>query len=180
MSLKSRFFSILTVAIAAIAFATAAIAQDPTPAPQDGVKQRGKGGKMHRGGQEGSLRDGKFGHRGGGFGLRGITLTDAQKEQIKAIRQANKPDASVMAEMKAIRDARKAGTPITQEQKDQMKAIREQMRTKREGVRQQIMNVLTAEQKAQIETRKQEMKQRRQEFRQRRQAKPVADPAKIG
>ncbi|HVF46927.1 MAG TPA: Spy/CpxP family protein refolding chaperone [Pyrinomonadaceae bacterium] len=178
MSLKSRFFSILTVAIAAVAFATAAMAQDTTtPTTKDGVKKRDKGG-MNRGGRHEGMRGRKFGQRGGGFGLRGITLTDAQKDQIKAIRQANKPDASVVAELKAIRDARKAGTAITPEQKARMKAVREQMRTKSEGVRQQILNVLTAEQKTQIEQRKQEMKQRRPE-RQRRQARPGANPTKI-
>ncbi|HMS10235.1 MAG TPA: Spy/CpxP family protein refolding chaperone, partial [Pyrinomonadaceae bacterium] len=47
----------------------------------DGKKRWGKGGmhKMHRGG------------RGMGMQLRGLDLTDAQKEQVKAIREASKP-----------------------------------------------------------------------------------------
>lgn len=177
MSLKTRFFSFLTVAIGIVALSTFTLgqeAQTTTPSADKAEKRmklKGEGrkaGKRKFGGEGHGRRGGKFG------GLRGVNLTDAQKEQIRVIRESNKPDASVMQELKAIRDARKAGTAITPEQTERVKALREQSRARRESVRQQILTVLTAEQKAQIEQKKQEMKQRREEWKQKRQNKKTA------
>jgi Spy/CpxP family protein refolding chaperone len=106
--------------------------------------------------------------------LHDINLTDAQKEQIHKIMQANKPDDATMNELRAIHEARMAGTEITPEQKERLEALREQGREKAKSVHEQIMGLLTAEQKAQIESRKQEMKQRFEEHRQKRQQKPAA------
>lgn len=178
MSLKTRFFSILTVAIAVAAFSTLTLAQDSkTTTPEQGVQKPDKAdrkGRMHDGmGKD--KRGEKFGRHGGGFHvLRGIELTDAQKGQIKAIRESNKPDAATIAELKAIHEARKAGTEITPEQKDRMKVLREQSRAKAKSVHEQIQGILTADQKAQIEAKKAEMKQRFDEHRQKRQQKPDA------
>jgi protein CpxP len=168
MSSKFRFLSIFTLAVAI--FATGAFAQDkPATATDDKAEKAQKMGK--RGfGKRGFGKFGRRGHHGGMFRMmHGLNLTDAQKEQIKAIRQANKPDESVMTELKAIREARKAGTELTADQKARVKAIREQMQANRKLVHEQIQNVLTAEQKALIEQRKQEMKTRKEQFKQNRE-----------
>ena len=173
MSSKFRFLSIFTLAVAI--FATGAVAQDkPAAAGDDKAEkgqQMGKHGFGHRGfgkrgfGKRGFGQFGRGGHRGGMFRMmHGLNLTDAQKEQIKSIRQANKPSESVMAELKAIREARKAGTELTAEQKARITEIREQRIANRKLVHQQMLNVLTAEQKNLIELRKQEMKARREQF----------------
>jgi periplasmic protein CpxP/Spy len=162
MSSKFRFLSIFTLALAI--FTTGAIAQDK-PAATTGEKAE-KAHKMgkHGHGQRGFGKRG-FGRRGGMFRMmHGLNLSDAQKEQIKGIRQANKPSESVIAELKAIREARKAGTELTAEQKARLTEIREQRIASRKLVHQQIMNVLTAEQKSLVELRKQEMKARREQF----------------
>jgi len=137
-------------------FAGAAFGQDATTTPkQDNVQKGEKFG--HRGGPEGF----RGGMRGGPMGmLRGIDLTDAQKEQIRTILESNKPDQAAMEQMKAIHEARKNGTELTAEQKEQLQATREAQRAKMESVHQQIMNVLTAEQKQQLEQRRKEREER--------------------
>ena len=170
MALRSKFFTLFTLVFAVTAFSVFTSAQETTPAPKEGDK---KVEKLER---KGFGRHGGFGRMGGKFGGRmgrmggmlGITLTDAQKEQIKAIHEANKPSQETIDQMKAFMEARRAGT-LTDAQKEQMKQFREARRTKMESVHAQVLAVLTPEQKAQIETRKAEMRQRMEERRLRMQ-----------
>jgi len=162
MSLKNRLFAGIFVVSA---FAVAGSAQETKEVPKEGAvkaerKARGVEGREMRG-------KGRHGDRMG-HGIRGIDLTDAQREQIKKIREGNKPDAAVFEEMKTIMTARRAGTATT-EQEARLQTLKAQRKEKAQAVRAQIQAVLTPEQKAQIEQRKQEMKQRMQERRQQRQ-----------
>lgn len=182
MSLK-RVLSVLALTVAA--FSAVSFAQETKPeAPKTDTSKKTrpegrpgdgnfKGGRMGR-------HDGKFGRHAGRFGgLRGVTLTDAQKEQVRSIREANRPDAALMQELRTIHESRKAGSDLTAEQKARVTAIRDQMRSRAQATHDQIRNLLTAEQKAEIEKFKAERKQRmdqfrlkREEFRKNRQ-KPV-------
>jgi Spy/CpxP family protein refolding chaperone len=167
MALKTRFFSILTVGISIAALSSFAMAQSDqgTTAPAkpsfEGKDRRGKVRGMKAG------RSGEFG-RGIGF-LHGLNLTDAQKAQIKSIHQANKPDGSLRQELKAMREARRNGGTISDEQKARLQAIRQQQASKAKQVRDQILAVLTPEQRAQLDQRRQQMEQRRDQFRQKRE-----------
>jgi Spy/CpxP family protein refolding chaperone len=169
MSLK-RIISLLALSILTAAFSAVSFGQETKPdAPKADttrkMRHEGRGGdRLGKG-----MRGGHFGRRGGFGGLRGITLTDAQKEQIRAIRQANKPDTALMQELRTIRQSRKSGTDLTAEQKARVTAIRDQMRVKAQAMHDQIQNVLTAEQKAEIEKFRAERKQRMEQFRERRQ-----------
>ena len=174
MALRKKLFTTTTLAVALGAFGVFASAQTTETPAADGTKiEKGdrKGGKFgKRGGKRGGMRHGGgHGMRGGMGMLRGIELTDAQKEQIKSIREANKPSEETMALMKSIRETRKAGGTVTEDQKAQLKALRETQKSKMEGVHQQILGVLTAEQKTQLEAKKAEGAKRREEFRQKRQ-----------
>lgn len=175
MSLKTRFISILTAAISIAAFSTFAFAQDDKAATTiDGAQKRVKGDrKGHHEGRGKGMRHGRAGRHGGFQGLRGLELTDAQKEQVRAIRESNKPDAAVMEEMRAVRESRKAGTELTAAQKERLSALREQFATKRKAMHEQILGVLTAEQRTQLETRKTEMKQRHEQMKQRFQERKL-------
>ena len=167
MSFKGRFLSVLTLAIAFAAFGTVSFAQQTTT-QDNGVQKQDKEGRQLR--KDG--RRGGFGMRGGhgGFGmLRGIELTDAQKQQIKSIMDSNKPDEAAMTQMRTLRDAKRSGT-LTADQQAQLKAFRDQQRVKMESVHQQILSILTPEQKQQIEQRQQEMKQRREQWKQKKQS----------
>jgi protein CpxP len=186
MSSKFRFISAaaLTIALGGLA---AVSAQEPTT--KDTTVDKQKVEKRERMGRHGGFRSMKGGMhrgmRGPGMmmrGMRGIELTEAQKQQIRTIMESNKPDPAAFDQLKAIREARKAGTELTAEQKDQIKAFREARAAKMKLVHEQILNVLTSEQKQQIEQRKLEMRKRMQEHRELRkagkpvEAKPVAKP----
>lgn len=172
MSLKTKIFSSLTMGFAVVAFSTFASAQTAGETPVDGAKKVEKHDRKGFGKRGGHGRMGR--HRGPGkgmFGFRGIELSDAQKVQMKAIREANKPDAASMELMKSIRETRKAGGTITEDQKAQMKQFRDAQKVKMESVRQQMDAILTPEQKAQIEAKKAERKKRFEERKQFRQNK---------
>ena len=170
MSLKFRFTNFLVLAAAVFAFAGFASAQEAPAATKDDAQTQEKPDRKGFGRHDG-MRGGKFGgHRGfrgmGGFrGLHGIELTDAQKEQMKQIFEANKPSEAEMQEMKALHESRKAGAELTADQKAQIKAMHEARRAKMESVHQQILAILTPEQKAQLETQKAERQKRVQERR---------------
>ena len=163
MSLNKRFFSFLAVATVVAAFSTVSFAQEAkveAPKADTTTKTQADGmRKIMRGAMLGRL--GKRMHD-----LRGLALTDAQKEQLKAILEANKPDKAMFEELRTIRQSRKAGTDLTPEQKARLHAIHDQMRVKAQTVRDQIQNILTVEQKAEIEKRKTEMKGHMEKFRQ--------------
>ena len=182
MAIRSKIFSSLTLVFAIGAFSVFATAQESTTTPQGGTKaEKGdrkfgkRGGKFGRG-----MRDGRHGGRGMRMGsLRGIELTDAQREQIRAIHEANKPNPADFEALKAIREARRNGGTISEEQRAQMKDLRQARKAKMEQVHQQILNVLTPEQRTQLEAQKAEMQKRREEFRQKRQERIQAKPSDV-
>ena len=177
MSLKFKFMSIFASIVVLGSAAVVASAQDPVEPKKDKAVKAEKADK-----QFGKMRG--FGRRGhgkmrGAIGFRGIELTEAQKEQMKQIREANRPDPSVMEELKSFREARRAGN-LTEDQKTRIKAIHDQMRAKSESVRQQVLNVLTPEQKQQIETRREEMRKRMEERRRLRETRSTTSDKKDG
>ena len=169
MSFSSRLF---TGAIAVSAFAFAASAQDQPAKPSGEAKGILKE-KRHDGLR--GAREGRFG-RGAGFELRGINLTDAQKEQIRQIHEANKPNQALLDEMRTLREAARGGS-LTDDQKARMKTLREQAHANMRSVHEQVLAILTAEQKAQMEQnrlqRRQRMDERRQQMQQRRQQRQL-------
>src|SRR5258706_856294 len=159
MSLKNKLFSILTIAVATVAFSVFTFAQDDktTTTTPNAVEKPGREFGKREGGEHRG-----FGERRGGpeMGmLHGINLTDAQKTQIHSILEANKPDQASMEEVHTLAKAKRDGT-ITADQQARLTALRTQAQEKGKAVHEQIEAVLTPEQKAQIEQRKQEMKQR--------------------
>ncbi|MEZ5344568.1 MAG: Spy/CpxP family protein refolding chaperone [Pyrinomonadaceae bacterium] len=121
----------------------------------EGKKEFGKRGHHGKFG-----RGGKRGPRGGmmGMGFRGIDLTDAQKEQLKAIRTANREASKpLMEQMRAnqmeLRKLSEAGTfneaavkALAEKQGD----LHAQMIVSKQKVRAESFAVLTAEQKAKL------------------------------
>jgi periplasmic protein CpxP/Spy len=165
MSFKNKLFSALTMAFALFAFSTFASAQ-ATPKTDSDNTQKQEKREWRRGKRDGM---GKGFRRGGGFmrELRGIELTDAQKEQIRTIMEANRPDQAAMEEFKTLHQAKRDGT-LTAEQQERLKTLRQQAFDKQQAVHSQVLAILTPEQRQQIEQRKAEMQQRRQERRQQR------------
>jgi protein CpxP len=178
MSSKIKFFVVAVLTLAFGVFVGSAAAQDTTTTqkqdnnvqkPEKGERRggfdhrEGPGfGGPRRGGPEGMLRE-----------FRDLNLTDAQKQQIHTILENNKPDQAAMDQMRSLMEARRNGT-LTDDQKQQLKTLREQQGEKMKSVHEQILNVLTPEQKQQLEQKRQEMRQK-WEQRQQQQAAPKTD-----
>ena len=167
MSLKRKIISAVISTFAVMAFTTFVSAQDANKNDQDSTQKQERRERRGFGDKRGFGR----GMRGGRGLMRGfdqLNLTDAQKEQIKGILEANKPDKSAFEALRPLMEAKRNGT-ITADQEAQLKAHREQMKQKHKQVKAQILAVLTAEQKAQLDKLKEEWKQKREERRQMRQ-----------
>lgn len=167
MSLKRKIISAVTSAFAIIAFTTFISAQETnTDTQKDTTQKREWRGKKD--GKRDGMRRGFRGGRGGGM-LRGIELTDAQKEQVRTIMESKKEGfQATREEFRTLKQAKRDGS-ITAEQQTRLDALKTQMKADAKQTHEQIMAILTPEQRDQIEKRKAEMKQRREEFRQKRQ-----------
>ena len=139
----------------AVAMAGTAVAQQPSDSAR-GAKAPG-------------ARRERFEKRGGapeGFLLRGITLTEAQKTQLKTLRQSERSAMQAQREhgrkgFEDIRAARQRGDTATaralaQKQRQEMARFREQHVAA-------VRNVLTAEQRVQFDKNLAEIKQRQAE-----------------
>jgi periplasmic protein CpxP/Spy len=174
MSIKMNFFMVAILTLAFGVFVGTAAAQDTTNTPnQDNTQKPGKFGRRDgagpgfrgpgRGGPEGMLRE-----------FRDLNLTDAQKQQIHTILESNKPDQASMDQMRTLMEARRSGA-LTDDQKQQLKTLHEQQGAKMKSVHEQIMNVLTPEQKQQLDQKRQEMRQKWEQRKQQQQAAPKTD-----
>lgn len=119
--------------------------------------QPGKGGKHGRGARA------EFGAR---F-VQQLNLTDAQKEQVKTIRQQFREQNKTFFEssrttFEQFRAAKKAGdTARVDALKPQLEATRTQMKQLRDQEKAQILSILTPEQRAKYESLKAEREARR-------------------
>lgn len=183
MSLKRRIveggliFS-LVFALGAIALGQQTNTTQTEVAPQTKVekKQRKFAGQEGKRGQRG-----KFGRHGklGRHVLGKLNLTDAQKEQLSALRNSAKEKfAPQREELRTLVQKKRQGT-ITADEQAKLDALKQQLKTSGQQMREQISAILTTEQKQQLEQMKEQMKQRREEmrkrFEERRKQKPSTD-----
>ena len=115
-------------------------------------------------------RGGKHGRHGGELGARfaeKLNLTDAQKEQIRAFTQSFRQDNQAFFEahrdtMKQLREAKQAGDQARVDAlKPTLQSQRTELKQRREALKQQILAILTPEQRAQYEALKAERGERR-------------------
>lgn len=150
--MKKIIVAILAVAVVWIgAFIAFAQTTDGTSEKRWGKGGHHRGGKMHR----------------GGMMFRGLDLTDEQKAQLKAMREASKPTVQPLMEaMKANRqkfaEAKKNGADEAQLAaiREEAAPIREQLKAHREASMTQMMTILTEEQKAKLAEMKEKRKSR--------------------
>jgi len=106
--------------------------------PQPGAQMRRM--RMRRRAMGGEMR-----------GFRELNLTDQQKQQMRSIMQTQGQGSQAQREeMRQLMQKRRAGTLTTQDE-TRAKELRQQLMQSRQGVRTQMMNVLTADQKAKLE-----------------------------
>lgn len=179
MSLRNKIITTAAMALAVGAFSTFSAAQT-APQSSDSDVQRKERGEGRRGGFGRGMRGDKRG--GGKFalrGLRGLNLTDAQKEQVRTIMEANKAtNQTSHEEMKTLAQARRNGE-LTAEQQDRLKSLRDQAKQNMDAVQAQILAILTPEQRAQLDQQKQEMQKRREERRQMKGNRQTTDNSQI-
>ena len=176
MVLRKGIFAVLGIILAMATFATAQEQQPPTAS--QGI-DRARTERLEQRRERLRQREGRMGQRG--FGHRDsfprfmheLNLSEAQQQQRKAIVERRLESIkSQREELIKLREKRTAGT-FAAEDEIRAKALRQEIRSAREGIRTEMESVLTAEQKAKLEAlqneRKARMEQRMQERQQRLQ-----------
>lgn len=168
---KPKFRTLAIATLSAIALA-ASIAVAQTVTPDQGT---GQGTRTERhGGRGGHKGNGWKGMRRGGF-FRQLNLTEDQKARMKQIRetfaQQNKPlREQLRAKRQELRQAQEGGTfneVMATQKLTEMASLQARLMGEQFRLHQEMLSVLTAEQKAQLEQSKAHFKTRRGEKRNR-------------
>ncbi len=166
---KGRFKTLAIATLSAIALA-ASIAVAQTVTTDQGAQQGqhmgrhgGRGG--HKGHSWGGMRDGGF--------FRQLNLTEDQKAKMKQIResfaQSNKPlRDQVRARRQELRQASEGGTfneALATQKLTEIAPLEAKLMASRHNLHQEMLSVLTTEQKAQLEQSRAQFKARRGQMR---------------
>ena len=167
MSLKSKLIGVCLMLGLVFTSSALVAAQQPATASQDNTQQQ----EGPRGGRHG------MGKRGPGGVLRLISqlnLTDAQQEQLRAI--AETFEASTKAQREEMRKLSEGtqGQPSA-DTEARRQTLRAEIGQAMRGRHEQVLNILTAEQRTQLEQLVKERKARHMERRGRRTGQPSSD-----
>ena len=139
---------------------------------QQPVQQEGNGGGQ-------SQRENRMGRRPGGPGRRGpgggvlrlmsqLNLTDAQQQQIRAIQQRFETSTKTQREeLRRLHESNEGAEPSA-DTRARMQTLRGEMEQAMRSTHEEMLAVLTAEQRTQLEQLVKEQKARRKEMRGRR------------
>ena len=171
MNKPGRFKTLAIATLSAIALAASiAVAQTVTTGQDNQTQGQRREWRGRRGDHKGMR-----GMRAGGF-FRGLNLTDDQKAKMKTIRetfaQTNKPlREQLHAKRQELRQASEAGTfneALATQKLTEMAGLQAKLMGERFKLHQEMLSVLTAEQKAQLEQAKAQRQTRREERKARR------------
>lgn len=150
--------NLIGIFAAVFALSLVAVAQQPqqTTTPEGARQERMERRGRHR---EGMERHREMpGHGGPGHLMRDLNLSEAQREQIRAITQRrSEATKSQREELFKLREKRMAGT-FSADDEARAKTLRQEIHASMEGIRGETEAVLTAEQKARLEQLKAERK----------------------
>jgi len=183
MKKLGRIKTLTIASLSAIAIATPIALAQTTSTSQDNKQvtsgeRAGKNGRWARGeGQRKGRREGKggrghFGGRGGrgrGMMLAGVNLTDDQKAKIKSIGESFRERTKSLhqqlrAKRQELRQAGEGGTfneALATQKLQESAGLRAKIMAEQFNMRQQMLAVLTPEQKTQLEQRRAEFKAKR-------------------
>ena len=173
MNKLGRFKTLAIATLSAIALAgSIAVAQTVTTDQGNTQGQRAERRGGHRGERKGRDGRGWGGMRSGGF-FKQLNLTEDQKAKMKQIHetfaQTNKPlREQLRAKRQELRQANEGGTfneALATQKLTEMASLEAKLMGERHKVHQEMLSVLTAEQKAQLEQSKAQFKTRRGEMR---------------
>jgi Spy/CpxP family protein refolding chaperone len=167
---KSGRFKVLAIATlsAIVLAASIAVAQTVTP-----NQDNGQGARPEWRGRRGQHKGhGMRGMRAGGF-FRGLNLTDDQKAKMKQFRESfaetNKPlREQLRAKRQELRQASEGGTfneALATQKLTEMASLEAKLMGEQHKLHQEMLSVLTAEQKAQLEQSRAQFKGRRGQMR---------------
>lgn len=160
--MKLKSLSLLAALCAVLAFGSLGFAQETTD-----QQTPGKSGK------HGFGRHGKMGGKhGGGHLLRfasELNLSEDQKSRINQIIETNRIATQPQRdELRAIWTQRRESGSLTEQQQNRVREISSQLRENGKRTHEEILSVLTPEQRQLLDQKREEMRQRREEFRQKR------------
>ena len=166
------FASLATVAVAA----PIAIAQTTGQEGQRRSRAEGRGEGFGKGEGRGGDHRGGFGRRGGFGGFHGVELTDEQKTRLQQIHQSfgertKGLHEQLRAKRQELRQAESGGTfneALATQKLTEAAVIEAKLMGERFRVHQEMLSVLTPEQKTQLEQQREQFKSRRGEGRGRR------------
>lgn len=161
----------LTVLIGGLALTitsfVVAVGQEPhapttTGTPKVQQKQGRRGARRH------------FARRRARLGaMRGLNLTDAQKQQAQSIIRLNfESNKAVREELVQLMQKRRQGT-LSEAEQARARELRQQLQESRKNARTQLASLLTEEQKAKLEERRKHRRERRERFGRRGLNKPI-------
>lgn|ERR1700730_8801677 len=165
MSLGKSLLGISGIILAFGMVAFGQQSQAPTTTTPDGTIQRDRIERKERLRQRSEGMRRHDGARGPGLGyaMDGLNLSDAQREQIRAITQRRLESTKAQREeLFKLRDKRIAGT-FSADDEARAKTLHQEIRAAMEGIRTETAGVLTAEQKARLEELQKERKARLEE-----------------
>jgi protein CpxP len=171
MNKLGRFKVLAIATLSAIVLAASIAVAQTVNSNQDngqGARPEWRGRRGHKG------HDGMGGMRAGGF-FKQLNLTEDQKAKIKTIRESfaerNKPlREQLHAKRQELRQANEGGTfneALATQKLTEMASLQAKLMGERAKLHQEMLSVLTAEQKAQLEQSKAQFKTRRGERRNR-------------
>lgn len=165
--MKIKLFGLFATLVAILTFSSVSFAQDTQS--QDAQP------KMERGGRRGKIP----GMRGHGDGHRGgrmlrlmseLNLTDEQKQQSRSIFENFQNSTKAQREeMRQIFGQKRDGGTLTSEQEARARELGAQLREAAKKLDDDLLAILTPEQRQQLEQKREEMRLRHQEHRQMKQ-----------
>lgn len=157
---KIRLSGAALIAVLSVSGAVVVAQEQQTPTTAaPGIQQRNRGDRMERRGKRRHMR-----REGLGGGLRGLDLTDQQKEQARAIMRANfESHKTQIEELKQLRQKGRDGA-LSDADKARAKELHNQLHESKLSARRQLSALLTAEQKSKLEERMKNRRENRERF----------------
>lgn len=164
----------------AVAFALSMAVATPFAVAQSaGTDEGAKGEHSKRWNKSGKHRKhGERGMRGGGRLFKGLELSDAQKAQLEQIRASNRETLrplmeqmrSKRQEIRQLKAAGNADEAVLKQKLTEIAEVRAQLMAERSRLHEEMLTVLTPEQRTELEQKREQFKNRRMERRERKTA----------
>ncbi|MCA1592190.1 MAG: Spy/CpxP family protein refolding chaperone, partial [Acidobacteria bacterium] len=148
----------------AASLGVAAFAQQPQQTGAPAIEQRQERmGRMGRMGKHHGEMDKERGHM---KMFRELNLTDAQKQQLRAVHEkAQQSTQAQREELRQLLRQKRQGGQLTAEQETRARQLRAELRDAHQRIESEVIAILTPEQRKQLEQKRDEFKQHHREMR---------------